>query len=181
MDIPAQLQERVLNLGCGDQRIPGAIGCDIDVHAQAADLICDLNHIPYPFRDDVFDRVICQDVLEHLENIPAVMEEIHRICRPGARVFIRTPHFTSFDGYTDPTHKHHLAARSLNFCLEGYSMRGFHTTCRYRLIRRHLSFYRLYRWLGLAWLANRFTDRYEAHWAFLCPAENIHFELEVLK
>lgn len=173
--------ERVLNLGCGDHRIPGAIGCDINPLAQAADLICDLDHIPYPFRDDQFDRVICQDVVEHLENIPAVMAEIHRICRPGARVEIRTPHFTSFDGYTDPTHKHHLAARSFNFCLEGFSLPGLKARCKYRLIRRDLSFYRIYRWLGLAALANRFTDRYEAHWAFLCPAEYLYFELEVLK
>lgn len=171
----------VLNLGCGNHRVSDAIGCDINSHAEAADLICDLDHLPYPFRPNLFARVICQDVIEHLENIPAVMAEIHRICRPGARVSIRTPHFTSFDGFTDPTHKHHLAARSLNFCLEGHETRGFNTPHRFRLINRYLSFYRAYRWLGLAWLANRYTDRYEAHWAFLCPAENLHFELEVLK
>ena len=172
---------KILNMGCGGDRRPGTIGCDISLVAGGADVICDLNHYPYPFRSDSIDGVICQDVIEHVENIPRTLEEIHRICRPGARVEIRTPHFTSRDGYGDPTHRHHLAIGSFDFCIEGRSMAGVQSRGRFRLIRRRLAFYRLYRVLGLAALANRFTNRYEAHWAFLCPAENMYFELEVLK
>jgi len=172
---------RVLNMGCGDDRRPGTIGCDVSLAAGGADLVCDLNHVPYPFRPDTFDRVICQDVIEHVEDIPRTLEEIHRICRAGARVEIRTPHFTNKDGYTDPTHRHQLAAGSFDFCVAGRTMPGVKCAVRYRLIRRRLAFYRAYRLLGLAALANRFTSRYEAHWAFLCPAENMYFELEVLK
>ena len=173
--------KRILNLGCGDHYVPEAIGCDIDPDGAAVDLVCDLDHTPYPFASDCFAGGACQAAIALLANTPALMAAIHGACRHGARVHIRTPHFTSVDSYTDPTHKHHLAARSLNFCLEGHQTRGFHTKCRYRLVYRRLSFYRIYRILGFVWLANRFTDRYEAHWAFLCPAENIHFELEVLK
>ena len=172
---------KVLNLGCGDDRRPDTIGCDISLEAGGADVVCDLDQVPLPFRSGVFDRVICQDVIEHVQDIPRTLEEIHRICKAGARVEIRTPHFTSRDGYADPTHVHHLAAGSFDFCLEGKRVAGLKSRVRYRLIQRRLSFYRIYRVLGLAALANRFTNRYEAHWAFLCPAENMHFELEVLK
>jgi SAM-dependent methyltransferase len=172
---------RALNLGCGDDRIPGTIGVDLRIGSLGADVICDLNRFPYPFRSGSFDRIICHDVIEHLDDIPRCMEEIHRLCRPGARVLIRTPHFSSHDGFTDPTHKHHLAARSLDFCLEGGSMPGVKSKVRFRLVRRELEFYRFYRLLGLAYLANRFTNRYEAHWAFLCPAGNMFFELEAIQ
>jgi hypothetical protein len=44
------------------------------------------------------------------------MEEIHRVCRPGAIVQLRTPHFSSALAYSDPTHRHYIslaAVRSL--------------------------------------------------------------------
>ena len=38
---------------------------------------------PLPFKDQVFDRVHCSNVLEHLENPSLALQEINRILCPG--------------------------------------------------------------------------------------------------
>ncbi len=73
--------KRILDLGCGRQKISGAIGIDLNP-ASDADVIHDLNVFPYPFAGNEFDEVHCDSVLEHLDNFFRVMEEIHRITVP---------------------------------------------------------------------------------------------------
>jgi hypothetical protein len=43
------------------------------------------------------------------------MAEVYRVAADGADVFIVTPHFSSHNSYTDPTHKRHLAAASFDY------------------------------------------------------------------
>jgi len=180
-DDMAPLPWTTLNLGCGEQRLPSALGCDIDRHASGVDVVFDLDQFPYPFRDSQFERVVCQDVLEHLANIPRVMEEIHRLLVPNGIVTIRVPHFTSMDAYGDPTHRHYLSTRSFDFCLDGHCQPGLRTSARFRLRRREIVFYRPYRLLGIAALANRFPARWEGYFAFWFPAQYVLFELEAIK
>lgn len=91
-----------LNLGCGNFKKEGYINVDIDERVQP-DMIVNLEKIPYPFPDNEFDLIEADHVLEHLENPFAVMKEIHRIARNGARVIIRVPHFSR--GFTHADHK----------------------------------------------------------------------------
>jgi SAM-dependent methyltransferase len=180
MSSSPSLPREILNLGCGDHHVAGAVGCDLSSDASAADVRCDLNRFPYPFRDGQFSRILCRDVLEHLDDIPRVMEELHRLLRPGGVVEIRVPHYTSMDAYGDPTHRRFLSVRSFNFCLEGETHPGLRTQARFRLRRREIVFFRPYRLLGIAWLANRFPQRWEGHFAFWFPAHYMLFELEAL-
>ena len=46
---------RTLDVGCGINKYPGSIGIDRNPHTRA-DVLCDLDHFPYPFRDGSFDR-----------------------------------------------------------------------------------------------------------------------------
>ena len=94
----------LLDFGCGRNKHPDSIGVDID-SSSAADVICDLNHIPYPFKDGSFERVIDKQVFEHLEGIDRVLKEIRRICKDKARLIVYTPHFSCFFSYADPLHK----------------------------------------------------------------------------
>jgi SAM-dependent methyltransferase len=43
------------------------------------------------FEDDEFDRVLAIHVLEHLPNLPAALDELRRIMRPGARLSVVLP------------------------------------------------------------------------------------------
>ncbi len=172
----------ILNLGCGNHQLPNAVGCDIDPNAAAVNVVCDLNRVPYPFRDNQFALVVCQDILEHLDDIPAAMAELHRILQPNGVVRIRVPHYTSMDAYGDPTHRRFLSTRSFDFCTEGETAPpGLRSSALFRRVKREIAFYRIYRILGVAALANRFPRRWEGHAAFIFPAQYMLFELEAIK
>ncbi|MFB2771553.1 methyltransferase domain-containing protein [Pelatocladus sp. BLCC-F211] len=102
-----------LNLGCGKDIRPGWINLDC-VKLPGIDIVHDLTSIPLPFEDNAFDEVLCQDVLEHIEYVP-VLREIHRILKPGGKVTIRVPHFSSSDAYADPTHHRYFSIHTFRY------------------------------------------------------------------
>lgn len=102
-----------LNLGCGRDIILGWVNLDSKA-LPGVDVVHDLEFLPLPFATESFDEILCQDVLEHLDYVP-VLEEIHRILRPGGTLTVRVPHFTSKNAYTDPTHRKFFAARTFYF------------------------------------------------------------------
>ena len=53
-----------------------------------ADVICHLDKGGLPFRDNSFDQVRAQHVIEHVADIMATMEEFHRVTKPGGTIFI---------------------------------------------------------------------------------------------
>jgi SAM-dependent methyltransferase len=168
-----------LDLGCGLAKHPGAFGVDHDP-AASPDLLHDLDRYPIPLPSDHFQVVFCQDVIEHIREIEPFLREIHRICRKGARVHVRTPHYTSWYAYNDPTHRHALGY----FALDRFTdTPGVHarSTPLFRYVSRRILFPRAYRLLGAAGLANAFPARWEQMFAWSFPAENLLLEMEVLK
>lgn len=188
--------ERILDVGCGKAKQPGAIGLDVNPFSDA-DVIADLNHRPWPFVSNAFGRILCRHIVEHVADLMWFMEEVHRIARPGALVEIVTPHFSNRYSFTDPTHLRHLGWRSFEHFAGGravsnpnllqrwletqHPIPGFYTTVRFRIKSRYLYFARPYRWTGIEWLANRFPDFYELYLAFLFPARDLYVTLEVVK
>lgn len=180
--------QRVLDFGCGRRRYPGAIGVDLNPDS-AADVLADLDRPPYPFAANSFDLIWCDGILEHLTDLVRVMEELHRLARPGGRVVITTPYFSSVDAFTDPTHRHYFAARSFDYFTGDFPEYGFYSRARFIRRRVEISFWALPRLgglrpqhlLGAHWLANRLTSVYERFFAFLLPAQTIRYELEAVK
>ena len=101
-----------LNLGCGGKRLDGFVGVD-RFPTPAVDVLADLG-ATLPFADGTVAEVMLDNVIEHMPDIPALMREMHRICRHDARIVIRTPHFTSLSSWRDPTHLHHLSYFSMD-------------------------------------------------------------------
>jgi len=98
---------RTLDIGCGDnKRDPDALGLDIRPY-DAVDVVYDITVTPWPFLNGTFDRVNAYSVLEHLPNFPEVMAEIHRVCRGGAVISGKVPHWSDRNAYVDPTHVAH--------------------------------------------------------------------------
>ncbi len=178
---------RVLNVGCGKakrefpeiEQASTVVGLDISRNSQA-DHLHDLDTFPWPVESNGFDLIIMQDIIEHLEDIPAVMNEVWRIGAPGARVRIRTPHFSSWYAYNDPTHKRFFGAYVLDGFLQN-SQNDLYSEGTFRMERREILFPKVWRITGVAALANRFTHRWEQLFAFIFRAENLAFELEVVK
>ena len=171
---------KILDIGCGNRKIPGAVGLDRNPKSQA-DVFHDLDAFPYPFEEDHFDRIYGIDVLEHVADVIRAMEEIHRIGRSGALVFLRVPHFTSTQAYGDPTHRHFFNSQSLDYFCGGFPEYSFYTQARFKKIKVRINFWKIHRLNGVSFLANRFPVYYEKLFAFIFPAMNIEFQLEIIK
>jgi hypothetical protein len=57
--------------------------------ARAVDHIGPAHDLPVP--DESYDAVLCTQVLEHVPNPEAVIAELHRILRPGGRLYMTVP------------------------------------------------------------------------------------------
>ena len=80
----------MLDVGCGRNKRPGAIGIDRN-RDTAADVVADIDSGKLPFRDSAFSEVWLVHVIEHVADVIATVEEVHRISRPGGRIVIETP------------------------------------------------------------------------------------------
>lgn len=78
---------------------PGNKGGEVSVDVQA-----DLNHTPWPFADDTFEYVLLDNVMEHLDDHLATIQELHRILEPGGTAEVAGPHWNSVSAWRDPTH-----------------------------------------------------------------------------
>jgi SAM-dependent methyltransferase len=172
-------RRRVLNLGSGRKKRQDAINVDI-VSDTDPDMVVDLNIIPWPLPNGHFDRVLLHDVIEHLDDIVATMEEIHRICRHAAVIEITVPHFSCPNAFTDPTHRHYFGLFSFHYFTDENEF-PFYSRSRFR--RRSNDLFFVPSLLNkFVWrFANRFPQYYERRWAWIFPAWFLRFELEVLK
>lgn len=176
-------EPKILHIGCGKQKLAGTLGVDIDPDS-AADIIFDLNKRPYPFKANTFEQVFAEHIIEHLEDIVGVMEEIHRICKNGARLKIISSHFTSVDSFTDITHKHFLTSMSFDYFIAGTPLyiKHSYSKVKYKKIGVRVG-PETDNWLlkGLLWLVNKNVVWYESRLAFIFPVGVIYYELETVK
>ena len=93
-----------LNLGCGTDYRDGWVNADFN-RGVKPDVCADISGT-LPFRDDVFEEVLLDNVIEHVPrgHYFGFLEELCRICRPGARICIYAPHFTSIYALKHPAH-----------------------------------------------------------------------------
>jgi SAM-dependent methyltransferase len=180
---------RVLDIGCGINKIPGAIGMDINP-LSAADIVHDLDDLPYPFANDQFDEVVGRHVIEHVRDPMAVMSELHRITRPGGVIRLVAPHWTNPDFATDLTHRNHLNSYSFRNMIEGREVFPFYTEARFRQRGTRVTLLNLWKLFGLELLVNfdnfyprmRFFRKFwEQYVNAIVRGKEIIFELEVIK
>ena len=168
-----------LNIGCGRVHREGAVNLDISPDV-GADVVHDLNTLPWPFQDGQFEQVYAYDVLEHVDDVPRVLEEIHRVSRPGALLHVTVPHFSSANAFTDLTHRHYFSWRSFDPYVAG-DVLDFYSRARFRRKSTRISFYTSIVNRLVFRLANRCPERYERRWAWMFPAWFLYYELEVVK
>lgn len=158
---------RILDVGCGINKYPGAIGID-RVRGVNADLLCDLDRFPYPFQDASFSEIRAIHVIEHVADVIRTMEEFHRLLVPGGRVVLATPHYTDFSSFCDPTHRWHLNSFSFRYFGDDNAGFGYYSQSRFREISVHLRLLAFWRWLGFEFLVNHFP-RFRRFWEYyLC-------------
>ncbi len=109
-----QTKKSKLHLGCGHVIKEGWLNHDL-VSLPGVDVVHDLREFPWPFEESQFDEVYADNVLEHLPDTIRTIEEIHRVTRPGARVFLGVPFWNSFEAWGDPTHKRVFTEDTFDF------------------------------------------------------------------
>ena len=109
----------VLDVGCGEGRHSIGLHVDKEVNAVGIDLskediktaksrindfsISDQNKSScvfgagdiqsLPFKDNIYDAVICSEVLEHLETLDNAVSEIVRVLKPGGVLAVSVPRY----------------------------------------------------------------------------------------
>jgi predicted SAM-dependent methyltransferase len=97
----------VLDIGCGDNKKEGSIGCDCRM-TDSTDAIADARLLP--FRDEVFDYVYSSHVIEHFSHreVKDVMTEWVRVLKKDGIVEIVCPWFRvcALYFFLKPNYKH---------------------------------------------------------------------------
>jgi len=84
----------VLNIGSGNSpRQGGVVNVDM-MDYENVDIVCDIHHLP--FKDNSIDAVMSVAVLEHVREPAVVLKELHRVLKPGGRVFSVIPFMQPF-------------------------------------------------------------------------------------
>lgn len=125
-----------LNLGCGGRYIKGFINTDFN-RSVKADKYFDLNKTPYPFKENTAERILMDNVLEHLDNIVDVMQEIHRILKPKGIIEIYVPYAKSDGAFQDPTHKHYFTEKSLDYFTENSNYK-YYSELKFKILEKSL-------------------------------------------
>src|SRR5262245_34057226 len=167
--LPAHLSGRtILHLGSGRKYDPAAVNVD-RVAAAEPDIVHDLDVVPWPLPDCHFREVRAYDVIEHLHDVVAAMEEIHRVSVPGAVVKITVPHFSCANAFTDITHRHYFSAASFNY-FTGDNEFTFYTDRKFKRRRADIVFAPTLVNKVVWRLARRWPSEYERRWAWVFPA-----------
>jgi 2-polyprenyl-3-methyl-5-hydroxy-6-metoxy-1,4-benzoquinol methylase len=174
------MEKRKLDIGCGGHKVAGAIGLDW-IGATQADVICDLRQFPWPLQESSFDEIYAYNVLEHLSDTVATMEEIHRVGREGALVHIRTPHFASLESWEDPTHVHHFSLESFDYFCDGTRHVGHYSPKRFRVVAKKLHFGGHPISIMGRMLCAMNPRKYEKRWAFMFRPGGMEITLAVVK
>ena len=103
---PKVLREKILlDVGCSTGHITEeyariadkVFGIDIDKRAiRIAEKVCKnakcvfYNGRDFPFKDNTFDIIICNFVIEHVKNQEKLIDEIYRVCRKNGICYLST-------------------------------------------------------------------------------------------
>ncbi len=148
---------RTLDVGSGRHKREGAVGLD-RVALPGVDVVHDLESFPWPFGDSEFDEVFATQVLEHLHAFLPAMEEIHRILKPGGRLYVAVPDYRSERAFRDPTHVRFFTEQTFDYFTPTgtteSSERNYYSSARFSIEDRSVQ------WLGgLSWHVDRYVHR----------------------
>ncbi|MBW4576223.1 MAG: methyltransferase domain-containing protein [Aphanothece sp. CMT-3BRIN-NPC111] len=91
-----------VDIGCGTNKPANFTGVDI-YPGVGVDIVADISK-EFPFPDSSVDELRAHDIIEHLPDRIHTMNEIWRVCKPGAKVDIRVPSTDGRGAFQDPTH-----------------------------------------------------------------------------
>jgi len=174
--------KKKLHIGCGRDIKKGYVNLDF-LNQPGVDVVHDMNKLPWPFKDNTFDEVYGEHILEHVDLI-STMKEIHRICKKGALIKVRGPHFSCGVSYRDPTHKTLFSYFIFDYFSNEKDYYKRTERGLFKIKKRRLNFTRFaFTPLNKIFnpLINLNPSIYERFFCWILPCSEVLFELEVLK
>lgn len=116
--------KKVLDIGCGRNKIPGAVGLD-QLELPGVDIVTNLNE-RLPIEDGQFEAVNANQVLEHVQNLVGLVYEVHRILKDDGIFLVHVPYFRSSWAHIDPTHVRSFTINTMDYFVKGtYCYQGY--------------------------------------------------------
>jgi SAM-dependent methyltransferase len=115
-----------LHLGCGRTILQGWINLDRSP-APGVDVVADLDACadkPLPLETDSLDEILGRHVIEHIRHTLPLMQELHRIAKPGARAVFDLPYGSTDDAHEDPTHVRQYFINSFGYFSQPFYWRA---------------------------------------------------------
>jgi len=131
-----------LNIGSGKTYLKGWINVDNNKSVKA-DVYADITK-KLPFKSNYTDLILLDNVLEHVtpEKYFKFLEELHRVCKPGARIIIYVPHFSGMYATKHATHYNCFGIGSFDiFRPEGTFNGERYSKARFELVSERLLFF----------------------------------------
>ncbi len=150
------LTGRCLNAGAGNRDLAAVIDAEVvnqdipgGLHNEEIDVYSPLHESPLhevPFRDETFDSVFCNAVLEHVVNPGEVLDEFRRVLKREGTLYLCVPFLQPF--HADPTDFQRYTEDGLRHLVESH---GFTV----RRIEPVHGIYHTLGWILFEWLRDR--------------------------
>ena len=168
-------QMKKLNVGCGEKPMNGYVNLDV-CKFKGVDVVHNLDKFPYPFKDNTFDEIRAEQVIEHVNKFPEVMRELCRILKPNGVLKIWS--VTAHTIWVQPFHKRAFMHNTMDFFCNYPTEHGTYDFKAVR-VKKYIFGKRWTFWNYLIEpIMNKIPTAYECSFLYyLFPARETYFEL----
>ena len=110
-----------LNFGCGNNIKEGFDNVDIQKGSGINSF--DFNNFPYPIKDNTYDYIELNQVLNCLDKPDEVLYELRRISKPDCKIIIIVPYYNNKGAYNDIQTIHWFNENSFSNFIKQYPCR----------------------------------------------------------
>ena len=173
-----------LNLGCGNDYKKDYINCDWTDKIKV-DKVVNLEEPLTMFKSNSIEEVICYHVLEHIKNFTLLMKELHRISKDETIIKVKTPFYSSWGQFNDPTHVRFFTPYTFDyFKVNNYSHEVGCSEDMFKIIKVRINF-----GIGKSSILNKIINPivnlnhkiYCRFFAWIFPCAEIEYELITIK